>query len=168
MLLTIEPRVVGNFWARSLVSFKHVFLVSVLRCTPRCAPLKYICSFKMSNWMRPAYLSHYIWMEWFPVDAMQGTLMRMMRMVFICSQYLRSEIVLSIWIYFPVGMSSCFYNVVLLLLHSLFYRPVAQWSMLLQVIEQAAQNGELTPLVLVVIRNRLELARHDVLLFMYT
>lgn len=34
----------------------------------------------------------------------------------------------------------------------------------LQVIEQAAQNGELTPLVLVVIRNRLELARHDVLL----
>jgi len=30
-----------------------------------------------------------------------------------------------------------------------------------EVIEQAAQNGELTPLVLVVIRNRLELARHD-------
>lgn len=30
-------------------------------------------------------------------------------------------------------------------------------------IEDAAEKGELTPLVLLVIRNRLELARHDVL-----
>ena len=29
-------------------------------------------------------------------------------------------------------------------------------------IEEASESGELTPLVLLVIRNRLELARHDV------
>jgi hypothetical protein len=35
-------------------------------------------------------------------------------------------------------------------------------SSLWQMIETAGANGELTPLVLLVIRNRLELARHDV------
>lgn len=34
-------------------------------------------------------------------------------------------------------------------------------------IEEASESGELTPLVLLVIRNRLELARHDVSLFSY-
>lgn len=38
-------------------------------------------------------------------------------------------------------------------------------SSLLQMIEKAGESGELTPLLLLVIRNRLELARQDVRCF---
>ena len=105
IMLTIEPRMVGNFWALSLVSFKHDFLVSILRSTPHCAPLKYMCSFRMSNWIRPAYLSHYLGLNvsgWNDSQLMHCKGIFLMRMMKICSQYLRPEIVLSIWIDFPV------------------------------------------------------------------
>ena len=61
-MLTIEPRMVIIFWACSPISYKHIFLVSVLGVTPHHIPYKSRCSNKKSNWMRVVYLSDHLLM----------------------------------------------------------------------------------------------------------
>ena len=55
-MLTSKPRMVIRFQARSSISFKHVFLVSVLEATPNCIPLNYRCPIKISDRLRHVYL----------------------------------------------------------------------------------------------------------------
>ena len=50
-LFLIEPRMVDKLWARSPISFKHIFLVSVHTSKLNHTLLNYRCPFKMSNWI---------------------------------------------------------------------------------------------------------------------
>ena len=58
-----ELKMVNTFWKRHPISFKHVFLVSVLGATPHHILLKYRCLLKISNQIRHVYFkcSHAAW-----------------------------------------------------------------------------------------------------------
>ena len=60
IMLTIEPKMVKIFWARSPISFKHVFLVLILTSTPNRTPPKDRWLTKKSNQVMPAYLNNVV------------------------------------------------------------------------------------------------------------
>ena len=60
-MLTTEPIMVNIFWAHSPISFEHMyFLVSILRSTPNCTPLKCRCPFMMTIWIWSTYITEII------------------------------------------------------------------------------------------------------------
>lgn len=56
IMLSIVPRIVNQFSTHVSIYFKYIFLVSVLKPTPKYTPRQYRCLTKLSNYIGLAYL----------------------------------------------------------------------------------------------------------------